>query len=222
MKNYKRVLRQVGILWIVFGVLDIIYFVYNVTNHKPSSQVSLNIGFMIVGVALVRGHLKVASWIGDVLPFFLVISYGISLTGLLMKPPGLWMVELRKYPIQSVANLLFYISQLVILCWTYKQLRSRVVLKARAAASMDTKFPKVAFALVTGLAVFLAFWMHSALHGKDGAEAKRLAQVQLGEQYAYHVVGIRWSGNSVSANVVAYSDTEILHITVNWSKENSR
>ncbi|WP_226577117.1 hypothetical protein [Microseira wollei] len=46
---------------------------------------------------------------------------------------------------------------------------------------METKFPKVALAMVTGLVVFLIGLIYSALNGEDATEAKRLAQAQLGE-----------------------------------------
>jgi hypothetical protein len=219
----KRILQQVGILWLALGTIDIIYFAYRVTaGMNPSSHASANIIAIIIGVFLWRGNLKLAREMGNFLPFLLIVFYGVSLTGLVAKPLELWAVELRQYPTQTIAYLLYSISQLVISVWTCKQLRSQTLLKAYAATGMDTKFPKVALAFVTGLVIVFSFWIHSLMTGEDAAEAKRLAQAQLGTNYAYHVTGIRWSGNQVSASVVAYSDNEIRATTVSWNKDKSR
>ncbi|HIK18046.1 MAG TPA: hypothetical protein IGS53_22540 [Leptolyngbyaceae cyanobacterium M33_DOE_097] len=219
----NRILQQVGLLWIVLGLIDIIYFVYRVTaDMNPSSHVSVNIVTIVIGVFLWRGNLKLARWTGNFLPFLLVIFYGVSFASLVAKPLELWAVELRQYPTQTIAYWLYSISQLAILVWTCKQLRSQTMLEVYAAAGMDTKFPKVALGFVSGLVLVFAFWIHSLMTGEDAATAKRLAQAKLGTNYTYHVTGMRWSGNQVSASVAAYSDNEIRSITVGWNKDKPR
>lgn len=221
--GYKRIFQQLGILWVALGLLDIIYFAYRVTaSMNPSSSASANIISIIIGIFLYRGNLKLARWMGNFLPFILIVFYGVSFTGLIAKPLELWAVELREYPTQTVAYLLYSISQLAILVWTCKQLRSQTLLKAYAVARMEIKFPKVALAFVPGLVIVFAFILHSLMTGEDAIEAKRLAQAQLGANYAYHVTGLRWSGNQVSANVAAYSDHEIRLTTVTWNKDKPR
>lgn len=219
----NRILQQVGILWVILGLIDIIYFVYRVTaGMNPSSHASANIVVIVIGVFLWRGNLKLAKWIGILLPFLLIVFYGFFFAGLVVKPLELWAVELRQYSTQTIAYWLYSISQLAISVWTCKQLRSQSLLEAYAANGMDTKFPKVALAFVSGLVLVFAFWIHSLMTGEDAAEAKRLAQAHLGTNYAYHVTGIRWSGNQVSASVAAYSDNELRFTTVSWNKDKPR
>jgi len=221
--NSNRILRQVGILWVLLGLIDIIYFAYRATaSISPASYTSGNIVAIVIGVFLWRGNLKLARWIGIFLPFLLIVFYGVSFAGLVAKPLELWTVELRQYPTQTIAYWLYFISQLAILVWTCKQLRSQTILEAYTATGMDTKFPKVALAFVSGLVLVFAIWIHSLMTGEDAATAKRLAQAKLGTNYTYHVTGMRWSGNQVSASVTAYSDDKIRFTTVSWNKDKPR
>ncbi|MBM0745272.1 hypothetical protein JOY44_27765 (plasmid) [Phormidium sp. CLA17] len=218
MKNYPQVLRQVGIIWIGFGITDIFYLLYSVVNGK-SYFLGWYVLAIAVGVLLFRENLKVACWTGDAAAFLLVGIFGFLLTSLLMRPLELWKVHLQLYPIHVIYFLVFHICLMVGLSWTHQQLRNRVVLQACAAAGMKTKFPKIAFGLFVGFIVSFTFLTHSVLNGTDAAEAKRLAQIQLGEQYAYHVTGLQWSGDQVSAKVTAYSNNEIRFTKVNWSRK---
>lgn len=220
MENYKQVLRKVGTIFIAFGVIDILYLIYCVANGE-SYSFGWNVLAIIVGILLLRENLKVACWMGNAAPFLLVVFLESFLSSLLMRPLELWKVHLRLYPIHIIYFVVLHVCLFVALSWTYKQLRNRVVLEACAATGMRTNFPKRAFGLVVSLIIYFTFSTHLILNGEDAAEAKRLAQMQLGEQYTYHVTGLRWSGNQVSANVTAYSNNEIRFTRVNWSKKKS-
>jgi len=219
----NRILRQVGILWVVLGLIDMIYFAYRVTaSMSPSSYTSGNIVAIVIGVFLWRSNLKLARWIGNFLPFLLIVFYGVSFAGLVAKPLELWAVELWQYPTRTIGYWLYFISQLAILVWTCKQLRRQTMLEAYAAAGMDTKFPKVALAFVSGLVLVFSVWIHSLMTGEDAETAKRLAQAKLGTNYTYHITGIRWSGNQISASVTAYSGNKIHFTTVSWNKDETK
>jgi hypothetical protein len=221
-KNYKQILRYVGIVWIAFGLVDTIYFIGHTANGYIAGHSSVSPAWgtlaIALGVLLIRGNLRVANWMGGIAIFFALWLCGSFLVAVLFRPLDLWMVELRQLPTSFVARCLFNMATLAVLGWTHQQLRSRTVLEACAAKGLETKLQKIGFAAVFGLIAFVAFLTHSVLNGSDAAEAERLAHVQLGDRYTYHVNGIRWSGNQVSATVTAYSENEIRYAEVSWNK----
>jgi len=221
-KAYKQILRRVGMIWIAFGLIDIIYFVSHTVNGYLASDTNVSPPWgtlaIALGFLLIRGNLRVANWMGGIAIFFLLWVCGSFLISLLLTPSELWIVELQLSPINFVIRCLFNISTLAILGWTHQQLRSQVVLEACAAKGMETKLQKIGFAAVFGCIAVVAFLSHSALNGRDAAEAERLARIQLGDRYNYHTSGIRWSGKRVVATVTAYSDDEIRYTEVSWEK----
>lgn len=204
-------------LWIAIGTIDLLYFIYTVATGAGQS-IDWNVVAIAVGIFLLNGNLKVARWMGTAAAFLLVGVVGYFGSTLLLRPPALWQVHLRLYPVYVVYFVGINLCLIAALSWTYKQLRRPATLQAYRAAGMNSKFPKIAFRLFMGVVISLVFLTHSILYGADAAEAKRLAQRQLGDQYAYHVSGMQWSGDLVSARVTAYSADEIRYTTVSWDK----
>ncbi|MBD1914052.1 hypothetical protein [Leptolyngbya sp. FACHB-8] len=177
-KSYNQILRRVGIVWIVFGLVDIIYFIGHTTNGYIASHISVSPAWgtiaVALGVLLIRGNLRVANWMGGIAIFFALWLCGSFLVAVLFRPLGLWMVELRQAPTNFVARCLFNIATLAVLGWTHQQLRSRTVLEACAAKGLETKLQKIGFAVVFGLISVVALLTHSMLNGSDAAEAEGL------------------------------------------------
>ena len=54
--SYRAILRRVGLLLIVIGVLDVGYMIYCIVNGESYSS-GLNIFAIVAGIFLIRGHL---------------------------------------------------------------------------------------------------------------------------------------------------------------------
>lgn len=101
----------------------------------------------------------------------------------------------------------------------YAQLRSPVVVEARAAAGHARSAPRSAFLAGGVLAVSLAVMLQVTFNGETAQEAKRLAAEQHGHDYSYFVSRINWSGGHVSALLTAYNEKETKEVVVEWDQQ---
>ena len=146
MNDYRAILRRVGFVLLAVGVVDIAYMVYCIMNSKNYSS-SLNIFAVVAAIFLIRGGLKTARFVTWFSAFLLT-----GLTGAILflmpfqKPLDLWAIEFRLDAGGVIASVILGIAALALLCWTYLQLRSPVVVAARVEAGQTAEPPKLAFA----------------------------------------------------------------------------
>jgi hypothetical protein len=216
MNKYRKILKRVGIVLVIVGVLDLAYMAYCIANNQSYSS-SLNIFSVIAGIFLVRGSLQTAKIVTWVSAFMLTGALGATLLILpFMKPLGLWAVEFRLNPISTGLLVLILPVAIVLSSWVYKQLRSPAVMQARASVGQIVTPPRSAFVLGIFLSVGSAAVLYFMINGDSGAKAAQLAQAQLGAAYKYQVTAIHWSGGHYRASVTAYRDNEIKSVDVEW------
>jgi hypothetical protein len=217
MNNYRATLKKAGAVLVAVGAIDIALWVYCRTNNLNYSS-NFNFPAVVAGIFLLRGSLKVVPLLTDVSAFMLsFIGISLLLTPFLT-PAGLWVAEFKFQLVGIVTSLASSVVSTVLLAWIYRQLRSPSVVAALQIAGYPTSPPKFAFGIAAALVIFLtASWLFT-LNGDSAAKAIELARAKYGEQYQYHLIGIRWSGNHTSATLAAYSDREIKSVMVEWEQ----
>ena len=217
MYNYRAILKRVGIVLIALGILDIAYMVYCTSQGQRYSSM-FNIPTVVAGVFLLRGSLRAVPLVTWFAAFML--SYFVSLFILLpfLKPAELWAIEYRLDPVGLCRSLLLTIMLSALLCWVYTQLRSSPVVSASLKSRHSASTPKLAFILGVALVVLPVGILHFTRGGAAGAKAVEVARAKYGEDYKYHVTGMRWSNGNVTASLTAYNEQEIKPVQVEWEQ----
>jgi len=134
---YLSILRRVGVVLIVVGVIDVGWMIYCVV-HSIRYSSSFNIFAIIAGIFLMRGSLRAAALISRFVAFMLAGFLGMVLLWPVFLPPGLALAALRIYPLRFLTSPAFVAFVLGLLFWVLRQLRREAVLEAIAAATGKT------------------------------------------------------------------------------------
>jgi hypothetical protein len=216
MADHVRILRRVGWVLVVIGLLDIGFMIYCIANRMNYSS-SLNIFAVVAGILLLRGSLGTAR----VVIWFSAFMLSAFLLGSLIvfpfiRPFEYWLLTFRENPVGSLISALLLPVVLFMLLWVYRALRALPVSEARAAAGHRTGAPKSAFVAGSALTLLMAVLLQVTLKGESAERAVRLAAEQHGPGYKYFVSKINWAGAHVSARLVAYNDKESKEVEVEW------
>ncbi|HET7127381.1 MAG TPA: hypothetical protein VFI26_09865 [Lysobacter sp.] len=217
MIDYRVILKKVGIAWIAFGLTDIAFMIYSVA-HGHSYSSSFNVFAVIAGVFLMRGSLRATTLVTWFSAFSLAGILGVFLIFLFLQPIGLLIVQAKLDPFGSTVVWLMTLAVLVLLGWSYKQLRSAPVLEARGASGRSTTTPRLAIALGVALVAILGVALNMTLNGAAGVKAVDLARKQFGPNYKYFAQSISTNGEHTRAVVAAYNDREIKYVPVEWNE----
>lgn len=213
---YRRVLREVGLVLVAIGVVDIGFMAYCIATGRGYSS-SLNVFAVIAGLFLIRGNLgatRIVTWFSA----FLLAGLGSALLVAFpaMRPLDLLATEFRLDPLSSLLQWLLAAALLVVLWWVYRRLRSPAVVRAREEAGQVASAPRLAFGLGLALPAGLAILMHFTMGGDAGAKAIDLARSKAGPNYKYLVTAMSWSDSGYRATVTAWNDHEIRDVEVEW------
>ncbi|HEX9174336.1 MAG TPA: hypothetical protein VF861_16930 [Telluria sp.] len=215
------ILRRVGRVLLVIGVLDICLMVYCIVRGISYSS-SLNIFAVIAGLALLRGSLRAASivrWFAWLWPAFAIVFVAAMVT----QPADLTWTQLRLAPMGILTSVLL----LVLLCglwwWLTRELGREEVLAALRAAGRpvrNTRIP-LALGLVGGIAGMV--FMAAMLGGERARTAESIAAQKLGQGYRYHTTGLqvaaqRGGPTVVAAQVTAWNAKEMMVVPVRWTE----
>jgi hypothetical protein len=213
MTEHLPILRRVGWLLIVLGMLDIGVLIYCIVN-QVSYPSSLNVFAVAAGIFLVRGHLGTVRYVAWSSAFMISASLVALPVIAWLLPAEYWMLLIRRHPLAATAYLLFTVGLLWMLFWVYSQLRLPVVVEARAAAGHPRAAPRSAFLTGAALVIFVAVLWHQVMNSELAKQAERLAEEQYGRDYHYFVSSIEWSGDHVTAEVIAYKRDETKEVTI--------
>jgi hypothetical protein len=222
MQHYRAILKQVGIVSIALGILDLMYMVYRVStdwNHSPDrSYSSPSILIMVVGIYLMRGSLRTANIVRWVAAFWLANGIGSILMRSCSTPIALLTLEFRLDP-QGLA--MWYFSKIVetaVAYWIYRQLSAAPVMSASLNSGHSVSIPKQAFFLGAGLTVLMPILFYITGDIVLVRKAVDLARAKYGAGYKYHVTALHrsrsMSRETVSAKIAAYNDREIKTVRV--------
>lgn len=225
----KLMLSRVGGVLIFVGLLDIAYMIYFFSTGGTQYSSSFNILAVIAGVFLRKGNLRAAQFIGFFARFFFLGAVVVIPLLLLIYPPALIETFLRITPLETVLLGAVLVScAIVLLWWVDRNLQSKEMRVIMHDVGLDEKWPGTLpslkmfflFGAVLGIGLLIVF--HYMAQSDVAAKARAEAKEELGGSYDYHVSSLSISSKSgsktVKATVVAYSDTAIETISVDWTE----
>ncbi|EAW38609.1 hypothetical protein [Lyngbya sp. PCC 8106] len=218
MNNYRAILKRVGIVLIIVGILDIVYF-FQVIPPESRSYSSSFFYLIAIGVLFLCGNLRavpLVTWGSALLLSYFVTSLLILLP---LRPAELWATEFRLDSVSFSLSLLYKIAEIVLLFWVYTQLRTTAVVRATVKSGYSASTPKLAFILGVVFVAVITGMMHFIRVGETGVKAVEIAQAQYGEVYKYHITGISWENGQVRASLIAYNKQEIKPVKVEWNSQ---
>ena len=225
MTNYKIILRNVGFVLVIFGLLDIIWMIYCIANDMSYAS-SFNIFAVIAGVFLIRGNLKATQVIARFAAFFLAGFVGALIITPFILPTDL---ILAYFKLESASALIVSVLAAVILtllAWVYKNLTSPPVLAAMDEAKIDYtslwRRPVSGFLIGSCLILLLLVILSLSTRGATAEQAKQRASAQVGPDFKLYVTSLHTSttndGKHIYAVVTAYNDKEIKSINLEWKE----
>ena len=225
MKDYLAILRRVGWVLIVVGLIDIGFLVYCITNQISYSS-SFNIFAVIAGIFLLKGSLKAARIISFFMAFFIAGFAGVLIFMPFFFPIDLLITYFKLEPAFSFSVTIFVPIFIAPIVWIYWELTSLPVRKAMDGSEVNyTSFwrnPTRGFWVGGCLALLLFILLSFLMGGATADQAKQRAAAQVGQGYKFHVKSMNMStgtgGKHVHAVVIAYNDTEIKDVVVEWSE----
>jgi len=215
---YLPILRRVGVVLIVVGVIDVGWMIYCIV-HRIGYSSSFNIFSIVAGIFLLRGSLRGAAFVTRAATFLLTCLLALVFVWPVFLPAGLALAELRVYPLRFLASAALMAFVLGLLFWVVRQLRRETVLEAIARSS--GKIPSLRGPILAGLAILVIVVSLSGLSRRSEStrRAEQIAASQVGKGYSLHVTSMRtvWTrkGKTVSAVVTAWNNREIREIQVN-------
>jgi hypothetical protein len=93
---YLPVLKRVGLVLVVVGLIDIGIMIYCIAK-KISYSSSFNIFAVVAGIFLIRGSLRAAGTVLWFATFYLTAFTSLLVASPLFLPPGLALIEARLY-----------------------------------------------------------------------------------------------------------------------------
>jgi hypothetical protein len=218
---YLPILKRVGLVLVIVGVIDVGWMIYCIV-HRIGYSSSFNIFSIVAGIFLLRGSLRGAAFISRAATFLLAGFLGLVLVWPVFLPVGLALAELRIYPLRFLASAAFMAFVLGFLFWVVRQLSREIVLEAIARSTGKT--PSLRGPILAGIAIVVIVVTLTGLSLRSDSKkrAEQIAASQVGKGYSLHMTSIRtvWSsrGKKVSAVVTAWNDHEIREISVNWNE----
>jgi hypothetical protein len=218
-ETYRTILRRVGIVLLVIGLIDVGVMVYCIVNRRSYSS-SFNLFAVIAGIFLMRGGLRTAALVRWFSVFMLSGLLAVAVVAPFLQPLDLSLTELRVNPGSFVIGSIFYFFVLGILCWVARQLGLESVQVAITKAGVKGRDVRYAIAAGVGLALLLGITIPIISNGESAKRANLIAQQEVGPGYQFHVSSIRISsvGNKTSASgvVTAWNHQEVRSVPFHW------
>lgn len=226
-KTPSDVLRRVGNVLIIVGLVDIAWMIYAISSGQSYSS-SFNIFAVIGGFFLRKQSLRTARVVTFFAAFLLSGLVGTLFSLPLMFPLDLISTYLRTaavFPILAWSVALVALSW--ILWWVYRSLSAREIQELIQSADLGRRRfwhqPRWGFAAGAALVLVLSVSIPLSRQSNSGREAVRRAQAQYGPEHRYFLSSLSLSSSSgsgtrVSATVFVYTDSSIESVQVRWQE----
>jgi len=217
--DYRSILRRVGSVLIVVGLIDIGALLYCIAN-KISYSSSLNVFAVIAGVLIYRGSLRTASYVC----WFSLLMFAAFISVLVIVPffvpIGLMLAAFRQYPVQCAVWFAFTATFLALLYWVKKQLSKNVIRTAMVSGGIKQRSARMAVVIGVGFATFLGAATMFTWRSESAQHAVAMVEARVGPGHRFFVSSMHISEtanrSSVWATVIAWNDTEIKTVPVHW------
>jgi len=219
--QHTSILKRVGAVLLVVGLIDIAVMIYCITNRISYSS-SFNIFAVIAGIFLLRGSLRAASIVRWFAVFMLAAFVALLIAWPFMQPFALTLTQIRLNPGTSFATFAFMAFVLGLLVWLIRELGREPVMVARANTERKQRDMRIPAAAGVGLVIAMCIFLVLFLGGESAGRAKSMAEQQVGPGYRLHVSSLNIAKNNqgtfVSGVVTAWNDSEIRNIPVHWEE----
>lgn len=219
--QHTPILKRVGAVLLVVGLIDIAVMIYCVANRISYSS-SFNIFAVVAGIFLLRGSLRAASIIRWLAVFALATFVALLIAWSFMQPIALTLTQIRLNPGKSFAMFAFMAFVLGLLVWLIRELGREPVMVARANAGRKQRDMRIPATAGVGLVVVMGIFMTLLLGGETADRAKSMAEQQVGSGYRFHVSSLNIAKNNhgtfVSGVVTAWNENEIRNVFVRWEE----
>jgi hypothetical protein len=219
--QHTPILKRVGTLLLVIGLIDIAVMIYCIANRISYSS-SFNVFAIGAGFFLLRGSLRAASIVRWFAVFMLAAFVASLIAWSFMQPFALTLTQFRLNPGKSFATFAFMAFLLGLLVWLIKELGREPVLVAHTSAGMKQRDMRIPVAIGVGLVIAMGIFMALLLGGESADRAKSMAEQQVGSGFRFHVSSLNIAksnqGTFVSGVVTAWNDNEIRNLPVHWAE----
>jgi hypothetical protein len=213
------ILRRVGAVLIVIGLLDVGLMIYCIAHgYKYSS--SFNIFAVAAGIFLLYGNLLAASILRGFAIFIIAATLWIPLLLVFLLPWNLLVTMLRVCPGEIISGAAHWAFFLFVLLWIVQELQREPVSAAMAEAGIRQR--GILRPVISGmvLVVLIGAGAAIALRGETAQHAMLLARQKTGPGYRIFVHGISFKkdrrGEYSAATVYAWNDKGIWDFPVQW------
>lgn len=187
-------------------------------NDVLTIKLSLPILDALVGILLLSVRLRLASFIRWILVFGLSASLVFELLELFVTPVDLQLARLRFSPIETIGSALFSLAGFAVRYWIVLQLGRPTIHLARAAQGRPFRNMQIPIVLGVACALVSSVFYCLTIFGEDAQNAKAQALQQVGPDYNFHVKSLASSKKNRRAEVVAWNDSEMKSLQVEWSR----
>ncbi len=164
MKSYQNILRRVGLIFIIVGILDMGFIIY-CTANKISYSSGLNIYAVIAGVFLLKGNLKAA----QIISWFIAISIGGYIMHIVIMlffySDDHLLAYFRLETIDNIKTVVLIFASIALRIWGYRELTSVQVQAAINESEADNiaflKRPVYGFLIGACLVVIVTIFLSS-------------------------------------------------------------
>lgn len=218
---HAPILKRVGGVLILVGLLDIAVMIYSIVNDISYSS-SFNIFAVIAGILLFRGSLRTATVVRWFAIFMLSGFVTLLIAWPFLQPFSLTLLQLRLNPGGAAITIIYMAFFFGLLFWFVKELGRAPIQVAIIQAGRKWRDMRIPAAVGVGLVLVLGIFWTVMLGGESARRAKSMAEEQMGPGYRFHVSSLRVTKNNrgtfVSGVITAWNEKEIKNLPVHWEK----
>jgi hypothetical protein len=218
---HAPILKRVGGVLILVGLLDMTVMIYCIVNDISYSS-SFNIFAVIAGIFLLRGSLRAATVVRWFAVFMLAGFTAFLVAWPFLQPFSLTLMQLRLNPWYAAITIIYIAFFFGLLFWLAKELGRAPIQAAIIQAGRKSRDMRIPAAVGVGLVVVLGIFLTVLLGGESARRVKSMAEQQIGPGYRFHVSSLTVAKNNrrtiVSGVVTAWNDNEIKSLPVHWKE----
>lgn len=216
---HAKILKRVGNVLVVIGIIDIAFMIYCITN-KISYSSSFNIFSIVAGMFLIKGSLGAALLVRWLAAFMLGALLTILFTFSFVEPIDLIFAQIKLNFMEFLGLVLFTMLVSILLFWLVRELSKKPILDARKAEGRKIRSIKTAYGAGVLIVIFMTAFLNVLLNGESAHKAMAIALKDVSSDYKAHVTSLNIStgsnGKSVNGVVTIWNKKEVRNVPVSW------
>jgi hypothetical protein len=215
----RIIMKKVGRVLIIVGIIDIIYMFWRVSKGTVYSS-SFNILAVIGGIFLIRGNFKEARTIGGLANFMLFGLLCFLVLSPALIPMELVAIYIKLYPAAALIIIIDWGVTLALLYWITKWFSRPPVTTAIIQAGLDSKWKRPVAARYVGIGFSIIMFIFLQFHNNspEALTSINKAKEKYGAEHKYFLYNLTSLGTDVNATIKVYNKNEIITYEVTWQK----